>query len=88
MPHRALTAAACRFSKEQTFSYRRYTRNVSQTFSQALFAEGQGKYFVVLTLSENDRHPEVTVRGRGLDATVTVGDQTIRYDGTKIVFGR
>lgn len=64
----------------------RYKRNVSRIHSQSLFAEGEGKYFVVLTLSEDDQHPEVTVDGDGLDARVRVGDRTVRFDGEKIVF--
>ncbi len=64
----------------------RYKRNVSRIHSESLFAEGQGKYFVVLTLSEDDEHPKVTVDGEGLDARVQVGERTIRFDGEKVVF--
>ena len=30
--------------------------------------------------------PAVKVEGKGLDAVVTVGRQTVRFDGGKIVF--
>ncbi|MCC5830455.1 MAG: hypothetical protein JJU36_13500 [Phycisphaeraceae bacterium] len=64
----------------------RYKRNVSRIHSKSLFAEGEGKYFVVLTITKDGRHPEVTVQGEGLDARVRVGDRTVRFDGTRIVF--
>jgi uncharacterized Zn-binding protein involved in type VI secretion len=31
---------------------------------------------------------EVSVRGKGLDATIIVGKQTVRFDGKKVVFGK
>ncbi len=52
-----------------------------------LFAKGADDYFCVMTVQRGDA-PRVTVRGRGLDAVVTVGGQTVRFDGEKIVFGR
>lgn len=72
--------------EERWMEIMRYKRNVSRVYSRALFAEGEGQYFVVLTLSKDGRHPEVRVEGEGLDARVRVGEQTIRFDGTKVVF--
>jgi hypothetical protein len=51
-----------------------------------VFAEGGDEYFCVVTVGRTDP-PRVSVRGRGLDAKVTVGKQTVRFDGDKIVFG-
>ncbi|MCC5789291.1 MAG: hypothetical protein JJT75_06635 [Opitutales bacterium] len=63
----------------------RYKRNVRKDFSKALFAEGEGEFFCIITIQEG-KAPEVIVEGEGLDATVRVGDRTIRFDGTKVVF--
>jgi hypothetical protein len=52
-----------------------------------VFAEGGADYFCIVTIGRGDP-PKVDVQGRGLDAKVTVGKQTIRFDGEKIVFGR
>lgn len=47
-------------------------------------AKGDGSFFVVITIQRGEG-PEVTVKGTGLDACATVGNQTIRFDGTKVV---
>jgi hypothetical protein len=49
-------------------------------------ATGGDEYFVVLTF-QRTKPPEVTVDGQGLRAKVTVGRQTIHFDGRKIVLG-
>ncbi|MCC5828602.1 MAG: hypothetical protein JJU36_04065 [Phycisphaeraceae bacterium] len=46
----------------------------------------EGDFFVVLTIQDGPA-PEMTVSGRGMDAAVTVGDRTVRFDGRKIVLG-
>ncbi|MFP4053457.1 MAG: hypothetical protein ACLFV7_06295 [Phycisphaerae bacterium] len=46
-----------------------------------------GTYFVVFTIQRKNA-PSVTVNGRGLKASATVGGQTVRWDGTKIVIGK
>jgi len=54
-----------------------------------VFAEDDAKdagFFVVLTLQNGDP-PAVTVEGEGLDAVVKIGEQTVRFDGEKVVFG-
>jgi hypothetical protein len=43
--------------------------------------------FVVMTVQTNTP-PEMTVRGEGLDAVVTVGEQEVRFDGAKLVLKR
>jgi len=50
-------------------------------------AEGGDDYFVVLTF-QRGRAPKVTVDGTGLDAKATVGGQTVRFDGEKIIVGQ
>jgi hypothetical protein len=45
-----------------------------------------GDFFVVLTL-QKDAAPEVKVDGEGLEAKATVGAQTVRFEGRKIVVG-
>ncbi len=55
--------------------------------SRGVFVEGDGKFLVVLTFQE-DPAPEVRVtRGQGLDATVRVGGQTVRFDAANLVLG-
>lgn len=63
----------------------RYKRNVRRDFSKALFAEGDGEFFCVITIQEGEA-PEVIVEGEGLDATIRIGDRTVRFDGIKVVF--
>jgi hypothetical protein len=53
----------------------------------AVFAEGNDNYFVVITIQRGDP-PPVSARGEGLNAIVTVGRQTVRFDGEKIIFGQ
>ena len=48
--------------------------------------DDSGRFFVVVTVQKGDA-PAVQVEGKGLDATVTVGRRTIRFDGEKIVLG-
>jgi hypothetical protein len=52
----------------------------------AMTAEGRDHFFFVATVAEGE-HPEIRVEGKGLDAVVTVGRRTIRFDGEKIVLG-
>jgi hypothetical protein len=49
--------------------------------------KAEGDYFLVMTLQEGAA-PEVKVEGQGLAARVTVGGQTIAFDGQRIVFGK
>ena len=50
-------------------------------------ADGKsGEFFVVMTL-QRGKAPEVKVTGSGLKARAAVGNQTVRFDGGKIVFG-
>jgi len=53
-----------------------------QTFdsSRSLTAYSDGDYFAVFTL-QRGKAPEIKVSGEGLDAVVTVGKRTIRFDG-------
>ncbi len=64
-----------------------FKRSVAKRSSKAIFAdagpEAKG-YFVVMTI-QRGQPPEVKVSGKGLDATVTVGRRTLRFDGEKIV---
>jgi hypothetical protein len=45
-----------------------------------------GRFFFVGTLQQGEP-PAIRVQGTGLDAVVTVGGQTVRFDGQKIVLG-
>jgi hypothetical protein len=51
-----------------------------------LFATGGDNFFVVATLQRGDP-PPVKITGAGLDAIVTIGKRTIRFDGKKIALG-
>ena len=46
----------------------------------------EGDFFVVVTFQRGRPQP-VKVDGAGLAAKVTVGGQTVRFDGKKIVLG-
>lgn len=50
-------------------------------------ATGGDSYFVVLTF-QREEPPKVSVEGRRLEARVTVGGQSVRFDGGKILVGR
>ena len=50
-------------------------------------SDGDGEFFFVGTLSPDGNHPAIDVKGKGLDAVITVGKQTVRFDGEKIVLG-
>ncbi len=52
----------------------------------ALSVPGQDHFFFVATVAAG-KHPEVKVAGAGLDAVVTVGSRTVKFDGQKIVLG-
>lgn len=60
---------------------------VSRAFSRAIFVEGGNDFLVVMTIQRGEP-PAVSVEGSGRDATIRVGGQTVRLDGSKIVFGR
>ena len=45
----------------------------------------QGHFLVVLTLQRN-QPPAVTAQGQGLKARIQVGKQTVRFDGTSVIF--
>jgi hypothetical protein len=52
----------------------------------SIFAQGGDDFFLVATVQDvSSPPPQVKVEGTGLDAKVTVGGQTIRFDGQKIV---
>jgi hypothetical protein len=60
---------------------------VRRDSSKAVFASGGDEFFVILTFQTGPA-PEVRVLGgRGLNAKVKVGEQTVRFDGQKLVFG-
>ena len=53
-----------------------------------VFVEGDGRFFVILTFQEGDAPVIEAIDGQGLGATVRVGEQTVRFDGEKIMLGR
>jgi hypothetical protein len=48
-------------------------------------AKGEGSFLVVITIQRGDA-PPVAIQGAGMEARATVGRQTVRFDGQKIVF--
>ncbi|MGD0899258.1 MAG: hypothetical protein ABR915_15585 [Thermoguttaceae bacterium] len=52
----------------------------------AVSVPGKDHYFFVGTVAAG-KHPEAKVAGSGLDAVVSVGNRTVRFDGQKIVLG-
>jgi hypothetical protein len=65
--------------------YRRWPGR-SASFSRISATADSGSFFVILTLQRGVA-PAVKVEGTGLDAKVTVGQQTVRFDGQKVIFG-
>jgi hypothetical protein len=55
--------------------------------SQGIYKKHDADFFVVFTL-QNGPAPAIKVEGKGLDAAVTVGKRTIRFDGKKAILGR
>jgi hypothetical protein len=47
-------------------------------------AKGEGSFLVVITIQRGDA-PPVAIQGAGMEARATVGRQTVRFDGQKIV---
>jgi hypothetical protein len=58
-----------------------------KTDGRGLSATGYGDFFVVMTLARGER-PPIRVDGQGTDARISVGEQTVRFDGEKIVLGQ
>jgi hypothetical protein len=56
-------------------------------FLDRIQARSNDSFFVVVTVQRKDA-PAVKVEGTGLDAKVTVGQRTVRFDGEKIVLGQ
>ncbi len=48
--------------------------------------EHEGPFFIIATVQRGEA-PEVKVEGTGLDAVVTVGERTVRFDGERIILG-
>jgi hypothetical protein len=65
------------YDRKQFHGFNKIIRN-------AIMATGSDEYFVVMTL-QRGKAPEVRWAGEGLGAIVTVGGQTVRFDGEKIV---
>lgn len=55
------------------------------TLTGGIKASGGEDYYAVITI-QNGAAPAVTAGGEGLGAKVTVGKQTLRFDGARIVF--
>lgn len=58
-----------------------------ERFRHKVSVPGENAFFIIMTLQKGPA-PQVKVEGEGLNATVKVGDQTVRFDGDKIVFGK
>jgi len=68
-----------------------YNRGKGQMPAPGVYASGasakDGQFFVIATM-QRGKPPAVKVRGSGLSAVATVGNQTVRFDGEKVVFGK
>ena len=65
----------------------RYDHQGGQFTRKVISADGKGFFFVIMTLGRA-APPTVSAAGQGADAVVTVGNQTVRFDGGKVTFGR
>jgi len=66
-----------------------YNRGKGTMSAPGIYARTDAKeaeFFVVVTIQRGDP-PPVKQSGKGLAATVTVGKQTVRFDGEKVVVG-
>jgi len=83
-----VSPAKPRLELAEKAQYRDLPKNgVRRDSSQAIFADGGGEFFVILTFQQGPA-PKVEVQsGKGLDARIRVGRQTVSFDGEKIVFG-
>jgi hypothetical protein len=65
-----------------------YNRGEASFTAPGIFASGadpaDGNFFVVVTI-QRGQAPEVKSTGKGLDAKVTVGGRTVRFDGSRIL---
>jgi hypothetical protein len=52
----------------------------------AVHVPGTDHFVFVATVTEGE-HPEISVRGQGLDAVITVGRRVISFDGENLVLG-
>lgn len=53
--------------------------------NRAVWIEGGDSYLVIMTLQRADG-PEIGIKGRGMNARVTVGNLKIRFDGEKLIW--
>jgi hypothetical protein len=67
-----------------TKTYNRGKGTMSAPGIYARTTAKDGNFFVVATIQKGNP-PAVKVKGKGLDATVTVGQQAIRFDGQKVI---
>lgn len=75
-------------AEHRSVVYRRtYDRGKGEKAAPGIYADStDGRFFVIATIQRGEP-PTIRVEGEGLDATVRVGDQRIRFDGEKVVFG-
>lgn len=65
--------------------YRTNIEVVRRNISTGLFAPGKDFFFTILTFQEGEAPEVKIIAGQGLDSVVRVGDQTIRFDGQRII---
>ncbi len=82
----APTRPNIRFEQYEEY-VRGYKYSLGRRSSKAVFADGGDAYFVVMTV-QRGAPPAVKIDGKGLDATVRVGRQTIRFENGQVTFGR
>lgn len=54
---------------------------------QTIQAQGINDFFVVMTIQEDEPSP-INIKGSGLTTSATIGEQTISFDGSKIVLSK
>jgi hypothetical protein len=60
---------------------------IRRTESRAIFADGSDGFFVILTFQSGPAPKVEVLNGEGLNAIVKVGEQTVRFDGERIILG-
>lgn len=69
------------------YGYKKEQVTVQTNTVEAIVANGPDHFFTIVTLQRGVA-PPVRVEGEGLAAKVTVGGQSVRFDGEKVIIGQ
>jgi len=87
----APAAAQVKVEKREIIYTKTYNRGKGELSAPGVYASGadpkDGQFFVIATI-QRGAPPAVKVEGKGLGATVTVGQRKITFDGQNIVLGQ